>query len=91
METAGEDEDETVKRADTLWELTRGQRLRYGAAIAAMAVGYVFLNAVPLVIRDAVDKIEDGTAAERLWLAAALIVGLTAVGCVFGVALQLWR
>jgi len=72
-----------VKRADTLWELTRGQRLLYGAAIAAMAVGYVFLNAVPLVIRDAVDKIEAGTPAERLWLAAVLIVGLTAVGCVF--------
>jgi ATP-binding cassette subfamily B protein len=80
---ARENEDETVKSADTLWELTRGQRLRYGAAIAAMAVGYVFLNAVPLVIRDAVDRIEAGTPADRLWLAAALVLGLTTAGCVF--------
>ncbi|MHC4161112.1 MAG: ABC transporter ATP-binding protein [Planctomycetota bacterium] len=72
-----------MKSADTLWELTRGQRLRYGAAIAAMAVGYVFLNAVPLVIRDAVDRIEAGTPADRLWLAAALVLGLTTAGCVF--------
>jgi ATP-binding cassette subfamily B protein len=76
-------EEETVKSADTLWKLTRGQRLRYGAAIAAMAVSYVFLNIVPLVIRDAVDGVESGTPADRLWHAAALVLGLTAVGCFF--------
>jgi ATP-binding cassette subfamily B protein len=72
-----------VKSANTLWELTRGQRLRYGAAIAAMAVSYILLNAVPLVIRAAVDRVEAGTSANRLWLAAALVLGLTAAGCVF--------
>jgi ATP-binding cassette subfamily B protein len=72
-----------VKSADTLWKLTRGQRLRYGAAIAAMAVSYIFLNTVPLVIRDAVDGVEAGTPADRLWHAAALVLGLTAIGCFF--------
>ncbi|MHC4973247.1 MAG: ABC transporter ATP-binding protein [Planctomycetota bacterium] len=72
-----------MKSADTLWKLTRGQRLRYGAAIAAMAVSYIFLNTVPLVIRDAVDGVEAGTPADRLWHAAALVLGLTAIGCFF--------
>jgi len=72
-----------VNSANTLWELTRGQRLWYGAAIAAMAVSYVLLNAVPLVIRAAVDRVEAGTSADRLWQAAGLVLGLTAAGCVF--------
>ena len=39
----------------TLWELTRGQRLRYGAAILAMGLSNLFLFGVPLVSRTAID------------------------------------
>ncbi len=39
----------------TLWELTRGQRLRYSAAILAMALSNFFLFGVPLVSRTVID------------------------------------
>ncbi len=67
----------------TLWELTRGQRARYACAIVAMALGYVFLCAVTLVIGAAVDRIRAGGATETLWVDAAWVVGLTAMGCGF--------
>ncbi|MEW6071430.1 MAG: ABC transporter ATP-binding protein [Planctomycetota bacterium] len=41
----------------TLWALTRGERLRYGGAIAAMAVGIVTIFGAPLVSRWAVDAL----------------------------------
>ncbi|MFM9067069.1 MAG: ABC transporter ATP-binding protein [Planctomycetota bacterium] len=42
----------------TLWELTAGQRLRYTAAIVAMAVGTLFLLVEPFVIKWALDALE---------------------------------
>lgn len=41
----------------TLWQLTEGQRLRYGAAIAAMGFSNLFVFAVPLVSRLALDHV----------------------------------
>ncbi|MDG2380745.1 MAG: ABC transporter ATP-binding protein [Pirellulaceae bacterium] len=46
----------------TLWELTAGQRLRYLAAIGAMAVGTVFLLSVPYVLKRALDALLTGQA-----------------------------
>lgn len=46
----------------TLWELTAGQRMRYAAAIGAMAVGTVFLLLVPYVLQRTLDKIGAGEA-----------------------------
>jgi ATP-binding cassette subfamily B protein len=67
----------------TLWELTRGQRLRYGAAIVAMAISYVLFAAVPLVVKAALDRVVAGESAHRLWIAAAWVAGLTAAGGFF--------
>jgi len=44
----------------TLWSLTEGQRGRYAAAIAAMAVATVFILAVPVVIGRTLDRFRDG-------------------------------
>ena len=87
------------KERTTLWDLTRGQRLRYAAAIAAMAVGILCLFGVPLASQAAIDGIraegEPGwlaAAARRvgapgsggmLWIAAALVLGLTALAGAF--------
>ncbi|MHC4847488.1 MAG: ABC transporter ATP-binding protein [Planctomycetota bacterium] len=47
----------------TLWDLTQGQRTRYVVAIAAMAVGTVFLLCVPVLLRFALDSLTSGEAA----------------------------
>lgn len=66
----------------TLWDLTRGQRLRYFAAIAAMGLGFLCVFQVPLVGRRVLDAIAGGADvdARMLWTAAAWVVGFTAVG-----------
>ena len=61
----------------TLWAITEGQRLRYAAAIVAMAIGTVFLLTVPYVIKVTLDAIAAGKA--DLWsilvpAAAAIVV-----------------
>ena len=62
-----------------LWNLTRGQRLRYAGAIVAMAAGYACLYGVPYVQGRALDEaIERG--AGGLLAAAALCVALTVAG-----------
>jgi ATP-binding cassette subfamily B protein len=65
----------------TLWAITAGQRLRYTAAIVAMAVGTVFLLLVPYILKLALDAITGGEA--RLWgvliPAAAAIVACNAL------------
>ncbi len=45
----------TAAQNHTLWSLTRGQRLRYGAAILAMAIANLFVFAVPLISRSVID------------------------------------
>ena len=60
----------------TLWDLTRGHRARYIAAIVSMGVSNVFLFGVPLVSRNAIDEVADGRPVP--WLAAVAIVSLTA-------------
>ena len=42
-------------KVSTLWQLMRGQRLRYGCAIAAMAGSVSLLYAVPLIIAAVID------------------------------------
>jgi ATP-binding cassette subfamily B protein len=65
----------------TLWALTEGQRAPYVAAIAAMAIGTVFLLFVPYVIKQTLDAIAVGDAglAETLIPAALAIIGFHAV------------
>jgi ATP-binding cassette subfamily B protein len=46
----------------TLWDLTKGQRARYVVAIAAMAVGTVFLLFVPVLLKFALDSLASGEA-----------------------------
>lgn len=57
----------------TLWRITRGQRLRYGYAILAMAATNLFMFAAPLVGKYAIDVVvEDDfafAAPPLLWLA----------------------
>lgn len=65
----------------TLWAITAGQRLRYVAAIAAMALGTVFLLLVPYDLKLALDALTTGDAG--LWRvllpAAAAIVACNAL------------
>lgn len=61
-----------------MWSFSAGQRLRYAAAIGAMAIGTLFLLSEPLVIKWALDSLAAGNA-DWLWtlLPAALgVVGL---------------
>jgi len=74
----------------TLWELTRGQRLRYAGAILAMALSYAFLCSVTLVVGTAVDRIRVTGATETLWIDALWVVGLTAMGCSFAYLRLRW-
>jgi ATP-binding cassette subfamily B protein len=64
-----------------LWALTSGQRARYAAAIAAMAVGTVFLLLVPYILKNALDALSEGKASlrETLIPAALLIIGFNAL------------
>lgn len=65
----------------TLWSLTAGQRARYAAAIAAMAVGTVFLLLVPYILKLSLDALASGQAGltETLVPAALGIVGFNAL------------
>ena len=67
--------------ASTLWALTAGQRLRYLAAVLAMAIGTVFLLSVPYVLKYALDALAAGTAGlyDTLIPAALGIVGFNAL------------
>lgn len=44
----------------SLWQLTRGQRLRYAGAIGAMALTGLFLFGAPLIGRYAIDVVKSG-------------------------------
>lgn len=52
-----------LERHRTLWDLTRGQRLRYALAIAAMGLANVFTFAVPVVIKTVMDGFLAGKSA----------------------------
>ncbi|MEQ8859910.1 MAG: ABC transporter ATP-binding protein [Pseudomonadales bacterium] len=59
----------------TLWQITRGQRLRYGEAILAMAATNLFMFSAPLIAKYAIDVVVQrdlgSAAAPLLWLARA--------------------
>lgn len=71
------EEHDLRNNGGTLWALTSGQRTRYSAAIAAMAVGTVFLLFVPYALKSVLDALSQGTASlrETLVPAALAIVG----------------
>ena len=48
----------------TLWQLMRGNRSRYGLAVAAMGVGTLVSYAAPLICATTLDSVLGGTAAE---------------------------
>lgn len=68
---------------NSMWSLTAGQRLRYLAAIGAMAIGTLFLLSEPLVIKWALDALVAGRAA---WFATLLpaAAGLVALHALHG-------
>lgn len=85
----------TETHHNTLWELTRGQRLRYGAAIAVMGVANVFAFGMPQVIQETLDGyVVPDPDAPRGWF-ARLLSGLgvesveTALWTAAGVAVAL--
>lgn len=54
---------------NTLWSLTKDQRLRYGAAILSLVLAHGFLFGIPLVIKFAFDGILDAhSASEDPWI-----------------------
>jgi ATP-binding cassette, subfamily B, bacterial len=62
--------NQKTRSQEALWALTRGQRLRYGAAIGAMAVGIVTIFGAPLISRWAIDALlAEPAALEPAWLA----------------------
>ncbi len=76
--------DESTASPDsgyTLWALTAGHRRRYVAAVAAMAIGTVFLLLVPYVLKQVLDDLSggDATLAETLIPAAVAIVTFNAL------------
>lgn len=50
------------KKARLLWQLTRGYRLVFSAAILSMAVGYLFMFGAPIIAKFSIDAIEQGDA-----------------------------
>jgi len=86
-----------------IWQLMHGQRLRYGAAVAALVLASCFLYLVPLVSSVVLDVIisDNGSRTSpfilrtvesiggrdfvraNLWIAVALIFGLTAFAGLF--------
>lgn len=71
--------------SSSLWDVTRGFRLRYLAAIAAMAVGTLFLLLVPYTLKAALDSLDDPSINlwEKLFPLACLVVLLNALNGVF--------
>ena len=70
-----------ASKTGTFWDLTSGQRLRYSAAIVAMAIGTVFLLCVPYVLKSTLNALSEGTAgfAKTLVPAALTIVAFNAL------------
>ena len=60
-------------RLGTLWDLTRGHRARYAAAILAMGISHVFLFGWPFVSRTAIDGTVEGSFAASSWLGGVLV------------------
>ncbi len=69
----------------TLWGLTSTQRTRYASAIAAMAIGTVFLLLVPYILKGTLDALTSGkaTLAETLIPAALGIIAFNALNGFF--------
>jgi len=92
-----------ISKYQLIWQLMHGQRLRYGAAVAALVLASCFLYLVPLVSSVVLDVIisDNGSgtspfilrtvesiggrdfARANLWIAVALIFGLTAFAGLF--------
>jgi len=57
-----EKQSSTTTGQSTLWALTESQRVRYAAAIGAMAVGTIFLLLEPYILKQALDALAAGEA-----------------------------
>jgi len=64
----------------TLWQITRGERLRYGASMAVQGVSIAALMVVPLLVRWAIDGLRAGSEQATPLLARA------ALGCLAATA-----
>ncbi len=53
-----------ISKLNTIWRLMRGERLRFGRALLALAFSAAFLFLVPLVIRATIDHVIAGKALE---------------------------
>lgn len=82
------------ERRTSLWQVTRGQRLRYAGAIGAMALTGLFLFGAPMIGRYAIDVVQyadftkgmpilaeifTGDVSGYLWASAALTLFVTAI------------
>ena len=67
----------TTTKSHNLWRITRGQRLRYGIAIGAMALMNLFMFGAPLIGKYAIDLVveRDFSYANQLLLAPAQALG----------------
>lgn len=75
---------QTSGRHQQLWQLTRGQRLRYAGAIGALFVATAVSFGVPLIGKSAIDRLATGgEGSAGLAGAAAAIVALTTVAALF--------
>ena len=90
--------DQSV-RGTSLWDITRGQRLRYSGAIIAMLLSSLFLFGAPLIGKYAIDVVgardlsmampwlgnlfDAGNFSGYLWASATLALGVTAIAGVF--------
>ena len=92
-----------ISKYQLIWQLMHGQRLRYGAAVAALVLASCFLYLVPLVSSVVLDVIisDNGSGTSpfilrtvesiggrdfvraNLWIAVALIFGLTTFAGLF--------
>ena len=64
-------------KSTTLWQVTQGQRLRYGGAIFAMACLGLFLFGAPMIGKFAIDVVAESSLAPGMpWLAKLFLACL---------------
>lgn len=59
-QTTPRDDGQERAEGSSLWQVTRGQRLRYAGAIGAMALTGLFLFGAPMIGRFAIDVVQSG-------------------------------
>lgn len=61
-----------TSKTQALWELTRGERARFLAAIVALTIGTSLFYLSPQIVRIAIDGVLDGTTQQPAWISRIL-------------------